>query len=286
MKIGCISNVFRNNAGRVLFLFVFFGFFSALLFGQSFLKESFAQEKAKPADQLTNADCIKCHAAVVKTVETKGGKHKTAVTCMDCHQGHPPMVKKENIIPACSTCHNGKPHFKIGNCNTCHSDPHAPLQMKLAANLTAPCLSCHEKQGKELKDHQTLHSKLFCTTCHKQHKQIPSCLQCHQPHSPDMVNKDCLKCHPAHQPRTITYGQDMPSKLCASCHKNIYDTLSNVKTKHSKLTCVFCHKNKHGYVPACQSCHGTPHPEAMLKKFPKCVMCHVSAHSLGKEATK
>jgi len=250
------------------------------------LMNPFANKSFADQAELTNADCIKCHPAVVVLVDSEGGKHKTAVKCMDCHVGHPPMVSKEKIIPACSMCHSGKPHYEIGGCNTCHSNPHTPLKMKLAPNLTAPCVSCHEKEGNELKEHPSLHSKLFCTTCHKAHKQVPSCLECHQPHSAEMENKDCLVCHPAHQPRTITYGPDLPSIQCAACHKGIYDTLLGVETKHSKLACVFCHKEKHGFVPACETCHGTPHPETMLKQFPKCIMCHISAHSLGKEAKK
>jgi predicted CXXCH cytochrome family protein len=256
-------------------------FLSGFILNHFTQSESFADQA-----QLSNADCVKCHAAVAGTVDSKGSKHKTAVGCMDCHKGHPPMVSKDRIIPVCSMCHTGKAHYEIGGCNTCHSDPHAPLQMQLAANLTAPCLSCHDKQGKELKDHPSLHTKLFCTTCHKAHREVPECLKCHQPHSADMVNKDCKVCHPAHQPRTITYGADMPSKQCAGCHKGIYDTLYGTDTKHSKQTCVFCHKDKHGVVPACETCHGTPHPAGMLKQFPKCNMCHISAHSLGKEAKK
>ncbi len=284
MKRGCFYGNKGCSKKLLLFFLVFLGFFtSVFLLNSSGQKEIFAQEQAvKAADKLTNADCVKCHASVVATVDSKGAKHKTAVSCLSCHTGHPPMVGKEQIIPACSMCHTGKPHYEIGNCNTCHSDPHAPLQMQLAANLTTPCLSCHEQQGKELVEHPTLHSKLFCTTCHKAHREIPDCLKCHQPHSSEMINKDCLTCHPAHQPLTITYGPDMPSKNCAVCHKTIYDTLTTTATKHSKLACVFCHKDKHRFVPACESCHGTPHPASMLAQFPKCNMCHISAHSLGK----
>jgi hypothetical protein len=240
--------------------------------------EGFAEQA-----QLTTADCVKCHAAVSDMVASKGSKHKTAVSCMDCHKGHPPMVSKDKIIPVCSMCHAGKPHYEISGCNTCHSDPHAPLDMKLGANLTDPCLSCHPKQGKELKDNPSRHTKLFCTTCHNAHREVPPCQKCHQPHADDMTNKDCLVCHPAHQPRTITYGADMPNKNCAACHKSITDTLMSTNTKHSKQACVFCHKEKHGYVPACETCHGVPHPASMLAKFQKCNMCHMSAHSLGRE---
>ena len=238
------------------------------------------------SDELTNADCIKCHKKTALMVNENGGKHKTEVTCLTCHPGHPPMVSKQKIIPVCSECHSGKPHYALKGCNTCHTNPHAPLKMKLAANLTAPCVSCHSQQGKELKENVSRHSKLFCTTCHKAHKEVPPCLQCHQAHTEDMVNKDCLTCHPAHRPLVITYGQDMPNKYCAACHKSIATTLVNSDTKHSKLTCVFCHKDRHRFVPACQTCHGTPHPAAMITKFPKCIMCHTSAHSLGKEVKK
>jgi hypothetical protein len=288
MKIGWFQRNKGIDGKLLLFFLIFFGFFlSIFLLNNSYQKESFAQEQAaKPQTELTNGDCVKCHSEVQGTVEGKGGKHKSAVTCMGCHKGHPPMVSKDQIIPACSMCHAGKPHYQIGGCNTCHSDPHAPLQMKLAANLTAPCLSCHQKEGTALADNPSRHSKLFCTTCHKAHREVPACVTCHQPHSAEMVNKDCLTCHPAHQPLTIAFGQDMPSKNCATCHKVIFDTLTSVDTKHSKLTCVFCHKDKHGYVPACESCHGKPHPSGMLAQFPKCNMCHISAHSLGKEAKK
>lgn len=265
-----------------LLLLAVAAFFVSAVFPNHFvLKEGFAEQA-----QLSTADCVKCHAAVQGTVDSKGSKHKTAVSCMDCHKGHPPMVSKDKIIPACSMCHTGKKHYEISGCNTCHSDPHAPLDMKLAANLTDPCLSCHDQQGQELKEHPSLHSKFFCTTCHKAHKEIPPCLACHRAHSAEMENKDCATCHPAHQPLTITYGADMPSKNCAACHSNISNTLTGSGTKHSALACVYCHKEKHKMVPACETCHGTPHPSGMLAHFPKCNMCHISAHSLGKEAIK
>jgi hypothetical protein len=256
-------------------------FFSAF-----FISHSITQETVFAAAELSTSDCIKCHQKVVETVTSKGAKHKTAVSCLDCHRGHPPMVSKEKIVPPCSMCHSGKKHYEIGGCNTCHSDPHAPIDMKLGANITGPCLSCHEPQGIELKEHPSRHSKLFCTTCHKQHKQVPPCLQCHKAHTSAMANKDCLVCHPAHQPRTITYGPDMPSQFCAACHQKIGNTLTGTETKHSKLACVFCHKERHKMVPQCESCHGSPHPPSMTAKFKNCNACHISAHSLGEEVKK
>jgi predicted CXXCH cytochrome family protein len=270
---------------RLLFFIVTGLLLSFFVFMNSSPKAAFAQEmSATPSVELTNADCIKCHQKVQETIDAKGGKHKTAIGCMDCHKGHPPMISKEEIIPACNMCHVGKPHYEIGGCNTCHSDPHAPLQMKLAANITDPCISCHDKEGKDIKTNVSKHTNLSCTGCHTAHREIPLCVNCHQPHSTEMENKDCATCHPAHMPLLITYGADMPNKQCAACHKNIFDTLISSGTKHSALACVFCHKEKHKMVPACETCHGTPHPAGMLTQFPTCDMCHINAHSLGKEA--
>jgi hypothetical protein len=38
-------------------------------------------------------------------------------------------------------------------------------------------------------------------------------------------------------------------------------------------------------VPACQSCHGVPHPAAMMAKFTKCGECHNIAHDLNHWST-
>ena len=81
---------------------------------------SAAAAEAATKAVLTSADCIKCHAKPPADIEAKGGKHKTEVTCQDCHVGHPPAVKK--IIPECSMCHQDKPHFKLKDCLSCHKN--------------------------------------------------------------------------------------------------------------------------------------------------------------------
>ena len=81
-----------------------------------------AMDSARPA--LSPDDCSKCHDAAPKAIETAGMAHKTSVTCVDCHQGHPP--KDADIIPACSMCHSGEAHFELQGCMGCHSNPHTP----------------------------------------------------------------------------------------------------------------------------------------------------------------
>lgn len=232
--------------------------------------------------ELTVQDCIKCHPKVVGEVEKEGKRHKTEVTCQDCHQGHPPMQAKETIIPKCEECHSGTPHFELANCGGCHSNPHTPLEMKFEGKIVEACLTCHGDQGVELKEHPSAHTELGCNDCHTVHKEIPPCLRCHSPHIAEMKNEDCLACHPVHKPLVVTYGDQVPNIYCAACHDDIAAILEKNQTKHHDLTCVYCHRAKHAVIPACETCHGSPHPPEMVAKFPQCIMCHIGAHNLTK----
>jgi hypothetical protein len=234
---------------------------------------------------LTSDDCVKCHAKPVADIAAEGKGHKK-ITCQDCHAGHPPAVK--NIIPSCNQCHTGKPHFELKGCLSCHTNPHTPKNIKMAGNVTDPCLTCHTKQIEQLREHKSKHTALYCSTCHPVHGKVPECLQCHKPHSSDMVQADCKRCHKAHMPKDVMYAADVPSKSCAACHRKAYDLLTSSAAKHKALECAFCHQTKHKMVPECQSCHGIPHPAGMMAKFTKCGNCHNIAHDLNRwsEAAK
>ena len=73
------------------------------------------------------------------------GAHKTEVTCVSCHEAHPP--KTEGVIPECSACHDPKDnsHYGITGCVECH-DPHAPMELDFSKIEKAKpaCLGCHE----------------------------------------------------------------------------------------------------------------------------------------------
>jgi Cytochrome c3 len=240
-----------------------------------------APSKAPAAQtpKLLNDDCIKCHSKAPVDIATAGSKHKTEIGCQDCHNGHPPTTKK--IIPLCSQCHDGKPHYKLAACLSCHTNPHTPLIIKFGRNVTDACVTCHTGQIVKLRDNKSKHTALFCSTCHDIHGRIPSCTQCHKPHFAEQTAADCKKCHQAHMPKNVAYSDKTPSKDCAACHKKAFDLLTASKFKHKNLSCVACHQAKHKMVPQCQSCHGTPHPASMLAQFPKCGICHSIAHDLN-----
>ncbi|MBI5557148.1 MAG: cytochrome C [Deltaproteobacteria bacterium] len=237
-----------------------------------------AADGARPV--LSVDDCAKCHDAAPKAIESNGGKHKTSVTCVDCHQGHPP--DKTDIIPQCGMCHSGEKHFQLEGCLNCHKNPHTPLAITFADNLTDPCLTCHTEQIEQLKQNPSKHTELFCTFCHTKHGEIPDCTGCHTPHAPNMVQSDCLTCHKVHMPRQVAYPDDISSKHCAACHDTAYNLLIASPAKHKELACAYCHKSQHKMVPKCQDCHGVPHPDGMMQKFAACGDCHGIAHNINK----
>lgn len=230
------------------------------------------------APVLSEADCIKCHAEQPADIARAGASHKE-VNCTYCHTGHRPS--SPNNIPQCSICHEGESHFELEGCLNCHTNPHTPLNITLAGDLTTPCLTCHDAQIEQLKAHPSKHTELFCSNCHDVHGRKPECLQCHSPHAEHLTSADCKKCHKAHMPAEVTYGDDVLNKDCGACHNTAYSQLSNSKAKHGTFDCAFCHEGKHKAMPQCQDCHGVPHPEGIMAKFPSCGSCHNVAHDLN-----
>jgi len=236
---------------------------------------------------LQATDCVKCHTREPNDIKTHGGKHKTEVTCLDCHLEHLPSGVKR--IPQCSMCHDpeDQTHFTLGTrkvCLGCHRNPHTPLDVTVDDTpfVSKGCKTCHPEKGVEFKKFPSKHSKKNCTFCHpRKHKQIKKCLQCHKPHAKFLVFKDCLRCHKPHSPLNIRYADDIPNKYCGACHTDIFKMLSKSKAKHGTFKCAFCHKNKHPTVPNCRDCHGSPHDSSILKPFnSQCLKCHRNPHDL------
>lgn len=256
---------------------VWIALFLVVVFGGLLMVPSGVLTEQKPA--LGKDDCIKCHTSESTEIMASGGKHKDDVGCMDCHTGHRPTSK--NNIPKCDTCHEGKDHYKLKDCLNCHKNPHTPFNIVLQGQLTDPCLSCHKEQIKQLKDFPSRHTARACSNCHDVHRKVPDCVKCHKPHTPDMPKESCKNCHKAHMPKEVKYGPTTANKDCGACHKAAMTQLAATETKHKNVNCVDCHKDKHKAQAACNQCHDKQHPAKMLQKFPKCSMCHNTAHDLN-----
>lgn len=247
-----------------------------------------AEEKAlieaQAQTELQNTDCKKCHDTQPADIQRNGSKHKTEITCRDCHLEHLPLGTK--TIPQCSMCHDpeSRGHFQLPNCLGCHRNPHTPLDITVddVPEVSVGCKTCHSDKGEEFSKFPSKHTALNCTFCHPtKHKQIKRCLECHTPHAEFMVFEDCLRCHQPHSPLNIRYAEDTPPKYCGSCHDTIAAQLAQSKAKHGAFTCAFCHKDKHPTVPNCSDCHLNPHDNTMLNAFNSdCLKCHSNPHDL------
>ena len=226
------------------------------------------------------SDCAKCHQDAPASIASNGGKHQTAVTCLDCHGEHPPWG--EDVIPQCSMCHEDRSHFELENCLGCHSNPHEPLALNLSGDIKDACLTCHEGPGEDFANYESAHAEQSCTFCHEVHGQIPDCSICHEPHAEGQMTSDCLACHPAHHPLEINYALTTPRNFCVPCHEEVGELMAKTVTKHQTFTCAFCHRGSHPNVPECQICHGEPHSPLMHQKFPTCIDCHLDPHYLVK----
>lgn len=243
----------------------------------------------KPEPLQTVAQCAQCHITVFEQIKKEGGKHQ--IECVRCHtQFHMFNPKKrpyETVVPKCKTCHGvfhgkGTKAVRLTKCESCHTDPHAPLLIP-TAKIEKVCATCHKKETGQIKKSKSKHTtEVSCVDCHAdKHGFIPECNACHESHSPgvELNSKACMVCHPVHKPNKIAYSLETSSAICAGCHKKAQDLLQANRTKHTDLTCAKCH-SAHKKIPKCGDCHGQPHSKTMMHDTSKCGDCHGAAHNL------
>ena len=230
------------------------------------------------------AECGRCHSSIYNLIKNEGGRHQ--IECVKCHTKYhaysPVKQNWEQIMPKCQECHGLFHGQKFPVCAQCHAEPHAPKkQITASAELAKACGDCHAAVSTELQQNPSKHTLVACGSCHHdKHGFIPSCMECHKPHTSDQTVKDCLACHPVHKPLLISYGEMVKNELCGACHTPVFQKITSSVSKHGQVACVKCHHSKHKYVPQCQECHGQPHGEVVLKKFPNCLQCHIDVHDL------
>jgi hypothetical protein len=248
------------------------------------------QPEAKPVSPyaieiapLTLADCGRCHFSIFELIKNEGGKHK--IDCVQCHTKYhaynPIRQNWQEIMPKCQTCHGLIHGEKFSTCLACHSNPHAPkTQMAMTSEFAKVCGDCHSNVAQELQMNLSKHTQVACSLCHHQkHGYIPSCMECHKPHTAEQTVKECLSCHPVHMPLKISYTDSVKNEVCGACHGQVYNKIKATASKHGQVACAKCH-SKHKYIPKCEECHGKPHGDVVLKKFPNCLQCHVDVHDL------
>lgn len=225
---------------------------------------------------------------------------RAALAQQDCASCHSAQVKFANLHAAaedCTSCHEASatPHPQKGK-----------KTFKLAQEVPALCLSCHDAFTKEFVHPPAKEGS--CTTCHDPHGSdqarlliaVPKelCASCHSdkaefkyPHGPVSAG-DCLVCHEPHESGTKALLKKPGDALCASCHLES-QSFTKAKVVHAALEagCTSCH-NPHGAERPkllaeqgsllCYQCHDeiqakvekakVAHPPVASEKG--CVSCH------------
>ncbi|GAB4262075.1 MAG: cytochrome c [Deferrisomatales bacterium] len=243
-----------------------------------------AEVYAKGVPQLTTAQCGQCHYAIFSTIREEGGRHQ--LHCRFCHEtfhSYKPGKAWEDVVPRCSTCHQGIHDPSFTQCTACHRQAHAPIASLVGVDALEPnCPTCHTDPASQLQQHPSAHTDEGCASCHHDtHGYIPDCVECHdEPHTPYVDRAGCTQCHPVHAPLQVAYAESVPNEICGGCHGAEYDQLRSGTKKHASFQCAFCHSERHGNVPRCEDCHGRPHSEALLRRFESCGACHGNPHLL------
>ncbi len=231
---------------------------------------------------LTGEDCIKCHFDEVKAIHSQESAHKNEITCLDCHEGHPP--EGEAVIPECSNCHDpaDNPHFATPDCTNCHQ-PHAPIvtDFDSLGEAKPVCVTCHTDINRQMEEIPSAHSEQDCTACHHQHGlaegQSDTCTDCHEKHAPELTREDCLRCHRPHQPNRYIWDQEIAPELCGACHGDLVKTFAENGAAHQEnLACTDCHQahppREENVIPSCAQCHDPGEKAHFAMK--NCTGCH------------
>jgi hypothetical protein len=166
---------------------------------------------AQPEGASKDRSCTGCHADPAKNMRNRGGKH-TTMGCADCHNGHPPDVKKPMM--ECTQCHvSHSAEMAEAACNGCHRAHTASVVSYTFKVPSRDCAACHKKVAEVLAASRSKHASLGCALCHPdKHKATVNCQHCHG--AP----------HPAHVMKKIG--------ICSSCHNTAHD-LHSARTKRS-----------------------------------------------------
>lgn len=231
-------------------------------------------------------------AALCGTAQAAQDEEASSV-CLACHEEHQQQMAR--------SAHSVATDARTPTCVSCHgaSEKHAgdPAEVKpdrlfkgkaalTAADASAACLGCHEKDAKRAMWATSAHpaADVGCTSCHKLHVNVDRAL----------VRRTeaevCYACHKeqrAHANRPSRHPIAEGKMTCSDCHSAHGSAGPKLARRDSTNdTCFTCHAEKRGpfvhqhqpVVEDCASCH-SPHGSSiagMLKARPPmlCQQCH------------
>ncbi len=241
-----------------------------------------------------NSNCTTCHTDV--------HYGELGANCTQCHTydkwthiiyDHNQtdfILKGQHRTLTCEQCHkNGKFEATGKECYDCHKDPHQK-------SFGTDCERCHTEDNwmvrnfnHELNTGYALvgaHSRLACTECHTNLRDIHLPLDCYGCHKNDYLSAtvpnhkaagfgtDCQECH---RQTDFTWQQGYWEE-----HESIFHLRTSSAGHHDHFICTDCHPSNNDYRQYnCLACHlreetDAQHSDVRRYKYQnsKCLKCH------------
>ena len=225
----------------------------------------------------TKSDCNACHAA--EYTASQNPNHVAAGLPVLCESCHTPTGWKPSSFNHATTGFvlNGA-HTSIAQCSDCH---------KGSVLTTQPaCISCHQVQYDNAKDHKTRLYPTDCKMCHSENNWLNAsfnhstttfpltgahattlCENCHITGFTGTPT-DCNFCHSskytsAQIPGHVSAG--LPVQ-CSACH----NTTAWKPSSFNHSTTGFVLSGGHSVIVQCSDCH----KGSVLTTQPECISCH------------
>ncbi len=224
-------------------------------------------------------ECSACHT---------DGYAGTSSACSACHTDNyngaqNPVHTTAGISTECETCHETTAWapskfdhttttgFELSNghsgkqCSECHTGT--------TANASSDCVSCHQQNYNNAKDHVASNFPTDCTQCHNNSNWADATFDHNTTNFPltgSHVATECSACH--------TDGYAGTTSLCSGCHQSNYNTTSN--PNHTSLgfstSCGDCHTTNPDWKPAAFSNHNDYYAlnGAHATVASDCYLCH------------
>ncbi len=229
-----------------------------LVKGHAHLENTDCLKCHSAGEGVPDAQCLACHKAITKFVESKRGFHGLATkSCKECHSEHKGADYDSISVDEKNFNHGQWTGYKLEGkhaeikCVDCHKAKMPATSVRAGKTrylgVQATCVSCHKKDDVHF----------FKGT---------------------FAKKDCVTCH-----ELKSWKEGLKFE-----HKK--DTGYALEGKHSELKCATCHtplgpdkkiqkvvyKWPNLKVDQCLSCHQDQHKNAFTKKFQNgnCLTCH------------
>ncbi|MBM3239564.1 hypothetical protein FJZ31_25000 [Candidatus Poribacteria bacterium] len=228
--------------------------------------------------EVTNPDCISCHA--------KNDQH-VGLPGRDCQRCHTPKgwdvisfdhrlsafpLQGEHARLPCTSCHQSNQYKGTSRrCQHCHAD-----SVSHANDINSDCETCHTSEFSW--QVVTFNHNQSSFPLRYKHQSV-KCWDCHREDSFEGLSKECFTCH------EDTHKGEFGSK-CEICHSEMAWKPTNFKHvltgfpltgKHIAADCTDCHPNGRyqGTSQNCYSCHQQDTPDAHYGI--RCDDCHTAS---------